>query len=201
MQPIPEKEYVRIIYVGRMVLQDKDGESKEDTTTTTLADMIDDIWKTASVFNKANFIGGHLVWTEDGYVGQLLEGSKDVVFPLLERIKKDPRVVIDKLYSKDLLTMNAGWEMSMCYSFQKTRMELDFIDNADVSLDQVFDEIKNTHKIKHDRLLQLRQFYMHTINMFTMKYMSVVEQQRKPESTANIKKLPGLGDSGPSLSI
>jgi len=179
MQPIPEKDYVRVIYVGKMVFQDKDRESKEDTTTTALDDMIADIWKGARIFNSANFIGGHLAWTEDGYVGQLLEGSKEVVMPLMKRIKKDPRVIVHKVFSKDLLTMNAGWDVSMCYSFEKTRKELDFIDNAAVSLEIFFDKINNTHKIKQDRSLKLPQFYKHTINLFIMKYMSMVEQQSK----------------------
>jgi len=175
MQPIPEGEYVRIIYVGKMVLKENYRESKGDTTTATLDEIIADIWKCASVFNKANFIGGHLVWTKNYYVAQILEGSKEVVMSLLERIKKDPRVVVEKVYTRDLQTMHTGWDMSMGYSFQKTREQHDFIDNKDVSLEQVFNRIPNTHKITEEGSLTLPQFYMHTINMFVMKYMSLEE--------------------------
>jgi len=175
MQPIPEGEFVRIIYVGKMVSKDKDREFRGDTTTTALDDMIADIWKDASVFNKANFISGHLVWTKNYYFAQILEGSKEVIMSLLERNKRDPRVVIEKVYIRDLLTMNTGWGMSMAYSFQKTRMQHDFIDDPEVSLEHVFNLIKNTNQIKQERLLTLQQFYIHTINMFLMKYMSLEE--------------------------
>merc|ERR1719177_96865 len=79
--------------------------------------MISDIWKVARKFNSSNFISGHLAFTKSLYVVQLLEGLEDVVNPLMERIRRDPRVVIEKVFKKRLLTMNLGWEVSMCYSF------------------------------------------------------------------------------------
>jgi len=190
-----EEEYIRIIYVGKMVSQDKDHESG-DTTTTTLKDTMADIWKVSSVFNKANFIGGHLAWTEDSYVGQLLEGPKKVVLSLMEKIKKDPRVDIDKVFSRDVFTTNTGWEMSMCYSFEKTRLEVDIIDNPDISLELVFHEINNTQKIKEERLLTLPQFFQYSIELFTMKYVSLVDQQSYTVKTADAVAGVGLRSTG-----
>merc|ERR1719402_831469 len=62
--------------------------------------MISDIWQVARKFNSSNFISGHLSFTKSLYVVQLLEGLVDHVCPLMERIKKDPRVVIEKVFTR-----------------------------------------------------------------------------------------------------
>merc|ERR1719260_589294 len=106
LQPIPEKEYIRVLFVGKLQLPQLHvaGEVRENAKEEALRIMISDIWKVARKFNSSNFISGHLSFTKSLYVVQLLEGVEDVVDSLMERIKKYRRVVIEKVFSKRLLT-------------------------------------------------------------------------------------------------
>jgi len=135
--PIAEKEYIRVLYVGKLQLPQLNvaGEWKENEKEEALRIMISDIWKAARKFNNSNFISGHLSFTKSLYVVQLLEGLEDVVGSLMERIKRDKRVLIEKVFTKRLLKMNLGWEVSMSYSFSLSPADLGFINNPNLSME------------------------------------------------------------------
>merc|ERR1719419_1449778 len=113
-----------------------------------LKKIIRDIWNVAGKFNCSNFISGHFSFTKSLYAVQLLEGVEDVVASLMERIKRDKRIIIEKVFTKSLLTMNLGWEVSMSYSFNLSPADLGSIENPYLSMEQLFDDIPNTFEIK-----------------------------------------------------
>merc|ERR1719427_357560 len=163
LQPIPEKEYIRVLYVGKLQLPkipdgvELSGNAKEEA----LKKMIGDIWQVARKFNNSNYISGHLAFTKSLYVVQMLEGLEDVVNGLMERIRRDSRVIIEKEFKKRLLTMNLGWEVSMCYSFNVTHADLGLIKNPNLSIEQFFENITSTYEIRRMRL-KLPKFYRNT---------------------------------------
>jgi len=172
-KPIPEKDYIRVLYVGKLQLPQLHvaGESMENVKEEALRVMISDIWKVARKFNGSNFISGHLSFTKSLYVVQLLEGSEDVVGLLMERIKRDKRVIIEKVFTKRL-TMNLGWEVSMSYSFNLSPVDLGLIKNPNLSMEQLFDNITSTYEIK--RLgVKLSKFYRNTVDIILLKYISL----------------------------
>jgi len=174
LQPIPEKEYIRVLYVGKLQLPQLHvaGEVRENAKEEALRIMIRDIWKVARKFNSSNFISGHLSFTKSLYVAQLLEGVEDVVCSLMERIQRDKRVIIEKVFTKRLLTMNLGWEVSMSYSFNLSPVDLRLIKNPNLSMEQLFDNITSTYEIK--RLgVKLSKFYRNTIEIILLKYISL----------------------------
>jgi len=174
MQPIPEKEYVRVLYVGKLQLPQLHvaPESRKSAKEEALRLMISDIWQVARKFNSSNFISGHLSFTKSLYVVQLLEGVEDVVNSLMERIRRDKRVIIEKVFTRRLLTMNLGWEVSMCYSFNVTPTDLGLIKNPHLSMEQLFDNITSTYEIK--RLgVKLPKFYRNTVDIILLKYISI----------------------------
>jgi len=172
--PIPEKEYIRVLYVGKLQLPQLHvaGESMENEEEEALRIMISDIWKVAKKFNNSNFISGHLSFTKGLYVVQLLEGVEDVVSSLMERIKRDKRVIIEKVFTKRLLKMNLGWEASISYSFNLSPADLGLIKNHNLSMEQLFDNITSIHEIK--RLgVKLSKFYRNTVDIILLKYISL----------------------------
>jgi len=184
LQPIPEKEYIRgpnpekvyirVLYVGKLQLPQLHvaGESMENEKEEALRIMISDIWKVASKFNICNFISGHLSFTKSLYVVQLLEGVEDVVGLLMERIKRDKRVIIEKVFTKRLLKMNLGWEVSMSYSFYLSPADLGLIKIPNLSMEQLFDNITSTYEIK--RLgVKLSKFYRNSVEVILLKYISL----------------------------
>jgi len=174
LQPIPEKEYIRVLYVGKLQLPQLHvaGEVRENAKEEALRIMISDIWKVARKFNSSNFISGHLSFTKSLYVVQLLEGVEDVVCSLMERIQRDKRVIIEKVFTKRLLTMNLGWEVSMSYSFNLSPVDLRLIKNPNLSMEQLFDNITSTFEIK--RLgVKHSKFYRNTVNIILLKYISL----------------------------
>merc|ERR1719494_313254 len=105
LKPIPERSYIRVLYLGKLRLRwkaDEDNNSKKSERVPTLEEMIDDIWEKASVFNRENFISGHLSCSTSLHVVQLLEGEEQTVNSLMKRIRQDPRVVIGHEFSKKL---------------------------------------------------------------------------------------------------
>jgi len=177
MQPIAEKEYIRVLYLGKLQLPKKreDGEPGAEAKEIALKEMISDIWKVARKFNSYNFISGHLSFTKSRYVVQLLEGLVDHVCPLMERIRKDSRVVIEREFTRKIQTMNVGWELSMCYSFTLTQEDVGMIKSPRVSLDQLFESITNTYEVK--RLGgKLPKFYRKTVDIMLLKYISLDRQ-------------------------
>jgi len=177
MQPIAEKEYIRVLYLGKLHLPKtrKDGEQSAGAKKMALKQMISDIWKVARKFNSSNFIAGHLSFTKSRYVVQLLEGLADYVCPLMERIRKDSRVVIEKEFTKKIQTMNVGWELSMCYSFNLTQEDVGMIKNPHLSLDQLFQSITNTYEVKRVGG-KLPKFYRKTVDIMLLKYISLDRQ-------------------------
>jgi len=177
MQPIAEKEYIRVIYLGKLQLPKnyKDGKPKRGARELALKEMISDIWQVARKFNSSNFISGHLSFTKSLHVVQLLEGLEDHVCSLMERIRKDSRVIIEKEFIKKIQTMNFGWELSMCYSFNLTQEDLVIIQNHHLSLYQLFDSITNTYEIKRVGV-NLPKFYRSIVDIMLLKYISLDRQ-------------------------
>jgi len=102
---------------------------------------------------------------------------------LMERIRKDFRVIIEKEYIRKIHTMNIGWEMSMCYSFNLTQEDLVMIKNPHLSLDQMFGSITNTFEIKRMGV-KLPEFYKNTVEIMLLKYISLDQQ-----SLVNVEKI------------
>merc|ERR1719419_1227666 len=177
LQPIPEKKYVRVVYMGKLRLVNKDG-SEMQGATPTLEEMIEDIWKGASVFNRSNFISGHLSCANTLHVVQLLEGKEKVVLALMKRIRKDPRVVIYKEFVKKQLSMHVGWAISMCYSFEITSAQLSLVQNTDLTMEEMFAMMKNTYQVRQESL-NLPSFYKEIIETILLKFISITESSGK----------------------
>merc|ERR1719419_744985 len=85
-------------------------------------------------------------------------------------------------FTKKIQTMNIGWEMSMCYSFNLTQEDLVMIQNPHLSLDQMFGSITNTFEIKRMGV-KLTEFYKNTVEIMLLKYISLDQQ-----SLINVEK-------------
>jgi len=143
----------------------------------TLEEMIEDIWQEASVFNRNHFISGHLACSNTLHVVQLLEGKEKVVLALMKRIRKDPRVVIYKEFVKEQLTMNIGWAISMSYSFEISSAQLDLHQDKDLTMEDLFDLMKNTYEVRQ-KSLNLVSFYKEIIETMLLKYISITEGEK-----------------------
>jgi len=174
LMPIPEKSYIRIVYLGKLrvvpSLSTDDVKSDGPKGTATLEEMVNQIWDKAKIFNEAHFISGHLACSQTLHVVQLLEGEKDMVLSLMKRIRKDPRVNIEREFHKKVLSMNMGWGYSNCYSFSLTPTKLHVVQRNDISLESMFGMIKHTFQAKREKL-QLRDFYKNVIETMLLKYM------------------------------
>jgi len=133
--------------------------------------MIKDIWGKAGIFNRENFISGHLAAASSLHVVQVLEGKEDVVMNLMQRIRKDPRVDIEHEFVRKVFTMNAGWELSMCYSFEITSSERALIINKEVSIENMVDSMKNTYQVKRENQ-KSPIFHKHIMECILLKYIS-----------------------------
>jgi len=174
LQPIPEKKYIRLLYVGKLRLVNKVGNAHNAQT---LEEMIDDIWQKASVFNRTHFISGHLSCSKTLHVVQLLEGKEKVVLGLMKRIRKDPRVQIYKEFFKEQLSMHIGWSISMCYSFDITSAQLGLVQDTDLSMEEMFDMMKNTYEVSRETS-NLPSFYKETIETILLKFISITEGKK-----------------------
>jgi len=172
LQPIPEKKYVRVVYVGKIQLVGRDGRKLKDKLS--LEAIIDDIWKRASVFNRENFISGHLSCAKTLHVVQLLEGKEKIVLNLMKRIRKDPRVVIHKEFIKMQLSMHLGWAISMCYSFDITSAQLSLVQDTDLTMEDMFEMMKNTYQVRQE-CLDLPSFYKEIIETILLKFISITD--------------------------
>jgi len=174
LQPIAEKKYIRVLYIGRLVLDAHKGpndKSEHITSTKRLKDMMDAIWKQASVFNKSNFISGHLSCSTSFHVVQVLEGKEKVVLSLMDRIRKDPRVIIEKEFTKKQLTMHLGWSMSMSYSFEINEAQLSLVQDDNLTLDEMFNMMENTFQVR-----DLQKFYEDSLETILLKYISLSQR-------------------------
>jgi len=175
LAPLPEEEYLRIMYVGKLVLDPStmtDDSGKEAKSS--VEDMINEIWKVASVWNPIHGISGHLSYTKQLHVAQLIEGKADAIKALIERIHKDSRVNVTKVFSRKLQTMNLGWNLSMCYSFEITTEQYRLIADADVTLQQMFDGMKNSYEVRREGW-NLNEFYKSIVDTFLLKYISIAD--------------------------
>jgi len=178
LMPIPEKSYIRVVYLGKLQLLPKlsldDEKSDEVARKPTLDEMIKDIWKKSSVYNRRNFISGHLSCSKTLHVVQLLEGEEGAVLSLMKRIRKDPRVIIEKEFTKKLLSMNMGWGVSTCYSFNITKAQLGVVKRDDITLEKLFTMMKNTYQARREKL-KLHTFYKNVIDTMLLKYISTTK--------------------------
>jgi hypothetical protein len=173
LAPLPEEEYLRIIYFGKLQIPSKLSDSKEkDIITNSLENMMTDIWKVASSCNKSHMISGHLSWTKECHVCQLIEGKADEITRLIEKIRKDPRVVIYKEFQKKLKTMNRGWDISMCYSFQITSEQYRLVADENITPTQMFQDIRNSYEVRREGW-KLNEFYKSVVDTFLLKYISI----------------------------
>jgi len=178
LQPIAETNYIRVLYVGKIQLIPKtrrNGNQVEEYVPT-LDEVMKDIWKVAGKYNKEHFISGHLAFANSLHVAQLLEGKEEAVLKLLERIKKDRRIIYVKDYKKQILTVNPGWSTAMCYSFHLTHPELVLLQNPKLSLKRLFKKITETFQIKRSGT-ELAVFYKKTVDIILLKFISLDQQQ------------------------
>jgi len=178
--PIPEKSYLRVVYLGKLRLLPSlsidDEKSDEPERWPTLEEMIREIKEESRLYNKAHFISGHLACSKTLHVVQLLEGENGEVKSLMKRIRKDPRVDIQKEFHKTLLSMNMGWGVSTCYSFDVTPAQLKVIARSDISLERLFGMMKYTYQAKREKL-KLTDFYKNVIETMLLKYISMTKGQ------------------------
>jgi len=149
----------------------------------TLEQMVEDISKEASVFNRSNFISGHMSFANTLHVVQLLEGKEKVVLGWMKRIRKDPRVVIHKEFVKEQLSMHVGWAISMCYSFEITSAQLRLVKD-DLTLEEMFDMMKNTYQVAQEGL-NLPSFYKEIIETILLKFISITECEKVEPSRSS----------------
>jgi len=174
LQPIPEKKYIRLVYVGKLRLVNKNNDPQSPQT---LEEMMSDIWEKASVFNRKHFISGHLSCSKTLHVVQLLEGKEKVVLGLMKRIRKDPRVEIYKEFCKEQLSMHIGWSVSMCYSFEITSAQLRLVQDTDLSMEEMFNMMKNTYEVRRESL-SLPSFYKEIIETILLKFIFITEGKK-----------------------
>jgi len=173
-QPIQEENYIRVVYIGKLRLVSKSGEKLEKKPT--LEDMINDIWKGASEYNRRNNISGYLTCAKTLHVVQLLEGEEDVIFSLMERIRRDLRLVIYKEFVKKHLPMHVGWAISMCYSFEITSGRLEHVQDSELTIEEMFDMMKNTDEVRQESL-SLPMFYKEIMETILLKFITSTEDE------------------------
>jgi hypothetical protein len=175
LAPLPEEEYLRIVYIGKLQMPSKNNDGVNSSTK--LEDMMNEIWKVSSVWNSKHSISGHLAYTKDLHVCQLLEGKAGEITSLFSKIRKDPRVSVWKFFKRKLPTMNPGWNISMCYSFQITPEQYRLIANDGITLEQMFNSMKNTNEVRKEGW-ELPQFYKTMVDTFLLKYISIEKKNR-----------------------
>jgi len=179
LSPVPEQEYLRILYVGKLQISSAVGDdhqkNERSLSSIEIELMIQEIWNVSKYWNKIDAISGHLSYTNEYHVAQLIEGRAEKVNSLMARIEKDPRVYIWKVFRKTLRTMNIGWKISMCYSFEITSEQYKLVADDNVSPEQMFNSMKNTY----EALLEgwkVDEFYRTTVETFLLKFISVHEK-------------------------
>jgi len=175
LSPIPEKEYIRVVYCGKLRCVSKDGRKNVNLT---LEDMVAEIWRGASEFNRRNFISGHLACTKNLYVVQLLEGKEQVVLSLMERIRKDPRVVIHNEFVKRQVSMHLGWAMMMCYSFEINPSQMEIIQDHELTLEDIFEMMKDTYEVQQEGK-DLQNFYHEMVETILLKFIAITDGKEK----------------------
>merc|ERR1719447_234872 len=109
-----------------------------------------EIWKTAISFNRRNGIAGHLAYTNENHCAQLIEGKADTIKYLIAKIEKDPRVSVEMVFKSKLKSMNKGWDMSICYSFEVTPEQYRLISDDTRTPQVMFNSMKNTYDARSE---------------------------------------------------
>jgi len=174
MAPLPEEEYLRIVYVGKLEILPELTVGRDNINDVNVEDLINEIWDVSRVWNRINGISGHLAYTNERYVSQLIEGKADVVISLMEKIRRDSRVKIYKEFRRKLQTMNHGWSVQMCYSFDLTNEQYGLIADEDITPEQMFDSMRNTYEIRREGW-KLSEFYKTIVETFLLKFISIDE--------------------------
>jgi len=95
LAPIAEKEYLRVVYLGKLqVPSEMCNDSGNLKSTTGLERMMNEVWNVSAFLNSRNQISGHLTFTNELHVCQLIEGKAEEITHLMAKIRKDPRVHI-----------------------------------------------------------------------------------------------------------
>jgi len=184
LEPLPEEDYLRIVYVGTLNIQPKmNNGSKQGSSPTRVQDngsgilehTINDIWKVSSLWSITYGISGHLGYTNEHHISQLIEGkAKDVTY-LMAKIREDPRVVVYREFRRRIKTMNPAWNISECNSFELSIEQYQLIANEEITLEQMFNTMKNTYEVR--RLgYKLKEFYKTIVDTFLLKYISITEK-------------------------
>jgi len=177
LAPLPEEEYLRIVYFGKLQIPGMNDDSDKHTVAKRLEEMIAEIWKVSSIWNSTHGISGHLAYTNELHVSQLIEGKAEEIISLMRNIRKDPRVVIHKEFRKKLHTMNLGWNISMCYTFHITTEQYRLIADDDVTPEQMFNSMKNSYEVRREGW-KLNEFYKTIVDTFLLKYISIHEKMQ-----------------------
>jgi len=171
LAPLPEEEYLRILYIGKLQAKKSDDKKSADSSND-IEEMIADIWNKSRVWNQIFGISGHLSYTSDYHVAQLIEGKVETVNSLMANIERDPRVCIWKTFRRTLPTMNVGWNISMCYSFEITTEQYQLVADDRVTSEQMFVNMKNTYEVRREGW-KLSEFYKTTVETFLLKFMTI----------------------------
>jgi len=174
LAPLPEEDYLRIVYVGKLQVPKARSGFETASSPTNIEDTINEIWKVSKEWNSAHGVSGHLAYTNELQVSQLIEGKAEEITSLMAKIRNDPRVVVHREFQRKLKTMNPGWNVSMCYSFEITSEQYQLIADDDISLEQMFNSMKNTYEIRRAGW-KLSEFYKTVVDTFLLKYISVTE--------------------------
>jgi len=178
LTPLPEEEYLRIVYVGKLkTLPGLRVGSNKDLHNNNLKDIndtINEIWDVSKVWNSTHGISGHLAYTDGRWISQLIEGKAEEITSLMAKIRGDSRVVIYKEFRRKLQSMNHGWNVQMCYSFDLTNEQYQLIADDDITPEQMFQSMRNTYQIRRAGW-KLREFYKTVVETFLLKYISMYD--------------------------
>jgi len=95
LAPLPEKEYLRVVYSRKLQLRSRvSNGNKKNINTIRLEEMICEIWRLSIIGNKKYGVSGHLAYTKEHHVCQLIDGKADSIVSLMENIRKDPRFIV-----------------------------------------------------------------------------------------------------------
>jgi len=174
---LPEKDYLRIVYVGKLQILSRgiDGNEKVNNAIE-LEEMINEIWKVSSIQNEAHRISGHISYTNEFHVCQLIEGRPEEVLSLMANIRKDPRLIIYKEFSKTLSTKNHYWYEAMCFTCQISTAKVLCKVDEDTTPAEMFDNLENTFKVRLEGS-RIFEFYKKGIDIFLLKYVSMIPSE------------------------
>ena len=175
---LPEKEYLRMVYVGKLQIPSSgSGDCEKDNSVIELEELMNKIWKAVSMKYKLLGISGHISYTNQFHVCQLIEGKLEHVRNLMAEIRNDPRIIIYKEFSKSLSTLNHGWYIAMCYTIQVVRNFFWYRGDGEISLWEMFDSLENTYNVRLQGL-RITEFYRKAADMLLLKYMSIIAKEK-----------------------